>query len=185
MFSKLKNHVIINSMKKIITLLLFLCLTLPLFGFTLKGGVTYTVEQARKEAFANVEYTIPKHIIDANRTDPNYKANKTLIKNGIKETGDRYITYFSDGGYGIVYKNNLYYEFYYKENGKIDHIGKRYGLKFPAKKAKFDKQGNLIRIVFAYSANETFIFFPNGQLDTYWHDNVEYDLKGNVLNKRF
>ena len=86
-------------MKKIITLLLFLCLTLPLFGFTLKGSVTYTVEQARKEAFANVEYTLPKHIINANRTDPNYKQNKALIKNGIKETSDRYIGYFDDGTY--------------------------------------------------------------------------------------
>ncbi len=38
-------------MKKVVYTVLILLLTLPLCGYTLKGGVTFTVEQARKEAF--------------------------------------------------------------------------------------------------------------------------------------
>lgn len=79
-------------------------LVLPLCGYTLKGGVTYTVEQARKEAFARVQYFLPKSIIEANMFDPNFKDNVRAIKNKITETTDRFIVYFSDGSYSIVYK---------------------------------------------------------------------------------
>ncbi len=172
-------------MKKIITLLLFLCLTLPLFGFTLKGGVTYTVEQARKEAFANVEYTLPKHIIKANRTDPNYKQNQTLIKNGVKETSDRYITYFSDGGYGIVYKNNLYYEFYYKENGKINAIGKRVGLNFPTKSYKYDADGKFLSVTLYLDKDTAYNFEVDGTLRSYWIKNKGYDKNGKFIGSMY
>ena len=172
-------------MKKIITLLLFLCLTLPLFGFTLKGSVTYTVEQARKEAFANVEYTLPKHIINANRTDPNYKQNQSLIKNGVKETSDRYITYFSDGGYGIVYKNDLYKEYYFKKNGKIESIGIRANLTYPVKSFKYDYNGNLEEVVLYITENDGYIFKPNGQMVVHWVNNVAYDINGKIIMRSY
>ena len=172
-------------MKKIITLLLFLCLTLPLFGFTLKGGVTYTVEQARKEAFANVEYTIPKHIIKANRTDPNYKQNQTLIKNGIKETGDRYIGYYSDGGYAIVYKNNLYLEFYYNKNGKIDAIGKRTSLVCPTKSYKYDDKGKLGAVVLYLTLEEAYIFEPDGKFVAHWIGDKCYDINNKLIKTSY
>ena len=66
--------------KFVLGLICFCFWVLPSFSFTLKGGVTYTVESARKEAFANVEYSLPKSIIDANRIDPNFEDNKVLIK---------------------------------------------------------------------------------------------------------
>ena len=172
-------------MKKLITLLLFLCLTLPLFGFTLKGSVTYTVEQARKEAFANVEYTLPKHIINANRTDPNYKQNQSLIKNGVKETGDRYITYYSDGGYGIVYKNDLYKEYYFKKNGKIESIGIRTNLTYPVKSFKYDYNGNLEEVVLYITENDGYIFKPNGQMVVHWVNNVAYDINGKIIMRSY
>ena len=52
-------------MKKVIYAILVMILSVPLSGYTVKGGVTYTVETARKEAFADVEYTLPKSIIEA------------------------------------------------------------------------------------------------------------------------
>ena len=95
-------------MKKCWFVFLAMILVLPLCGYTLKGGVTYTVEQARKEAFAGVQYFLPKSIIEANMFDPNFKDNVRAIKNKITETPDRFIVYFSDGSYSIVYKKNLY-----------------------------------------------------------------------------
>ena len=96
-------------MKKVIYAILVMILSVPLSGYTVKGGVTYTVETARKEAFADVEYTLPKSIINAHKTDPNYKENMKAKANGVKKLSDRYITYYDDGGYGIVYKANRYY----------------------------------------------------------------------------
>ncbi len=172
-------------MKKVCSIILFLLISsMPVYSFTLKGGVTYTVESARKEAFANVEYSLPKSIIDANRIDPNFKDNKVLIKNGISETSDRHITYYSDGGYSIVYKNNLYYVFYYDKNGKITYIDKRQTLFYPVKAFTFNPYGKLIRVSISIK-NEDYIFFPNGQLESHWVGNTEYDLNGNVINNRY
>ena len=170
--------------KFVLGLICFCFFVLPSFSFTLKGGVTYTVESARKEAFANVEYSLPKSIIDANRIDPNFEDNKVLIKNGISETSDRHITYYSDGGYSIVYKNNLYYVFYYDKNGKITYIDKRQTLFYPVKAFTFNPYGKLIRVSISIK-NEDYIFFPNGQLESHWVGNTEYDLNGNVINNRY
>ena len=71
-------------MKKVIYAILIMILSVPLSGYTVKGGVTYTVETARKEAFADVEYTLPKSIINAHKTDPNYKENMKAKANGVK-----------------------------------------------------------------------------------------------------
>ena len=164
---------------------LFLFILLPASAYTIKGGVTYTVESARKEAFANVEYTLPKEIIDANRVDPNFKENMKLIKLGVKETADRFIGYFADGGYEIVYKNNLYFEFYYHSDGSLEHLAKREKLTFPLKTYKYDTDGKLIRVTLDLSSNNAYIFFPDGQLESHWLNNKEYDLNGKVINQSY
>ena len=173
-------------MKKFVFGFLCFCFwVLPVYSFTLKGGVTFTVESARKEAFADVEYSLPKNIIDANRIDPNFEDNKVLIKNGVKETGDRHITYFSDGGYSIVYKNNLYYEYDYDKNGKIIAIGKRTKLICPLKIYKFNANNQLVEIRLQASLNESFIFNTKGKLLSHWIYDKEYDLNGNIINQSF
>ena len=172
-------------MKKVWILFLVVFLTLPVYAYTLKGGVTYTVESARKEAFADVKYSISSRIIKNNKFDPNYEENKKLIKQGIVETNDRYIAYFAKGGYEIVYKNNLFIEYYYDQNGILEHLAKRESLNFPLKKQKYNLDGKLIRIVLAVSENNSYIFFPNGQLESHWLNNKEYDLNGNVINQSF
>ena len=173
-------------MKKFVFGFLCFCFwVLPVYSFTLKGGVTFTVESARKEAFADVEYSLPKNIIDANRIDPNFEDNKVLIKNGVKETGDRFIGYFADGGYEIVYKNNLFFEYYYNPDGTLEHIAKREKLSFPLKTYKYDLNGKLIRIVFDITYNDSYIFFPNGQLESHWVGDTEYDINGKVINQRY
>lgn len=175
---------------KLIFSLLFICILFSYTFFTgfnsacaktLKGAVSYTVEAARKEAFANVEYTIPQSIIDSNLVDPNFEENKKAIKNGSKELGDRYITHYSNGGYGIIYKNNLYYEFYYKDNGNLDSIGKRTGLTCPTKSYVFKTNGNLEEIHLYVSLQDTFIFKPNGELSAHWIYNKCYDKNGKLI----
>ena len=172
-------------LKKIIPILIIsmMMFALPLEAKTLKGGVKYTVKQAREEAFANVEYSLPQSIIKANLTDPNYKENKKAIKLGVTELNDRYIGYFSDGSYAIVYKNNLYHEFYYNNKGKLESIGKRSGLVYPVKCYKYDLKGELIIIVLYVSDKLSYTFLPSGTLESYWIDNIGYDVNGNIIGK--
>ena len=106
-------------MKKVIYAILIMILSVPLCGYTVKGGVTYTVETARKEAFADVEYTLPKSIINAHKTDPNYKENMKAKSNGVKKLSDRYINFFDDGTYAVTYYSNLEYGYYYSKLGKL------------------------------------------------------------------
>ena len=168
-------------MKKVWILFLVVFLTLPVSAYTLKGGVTYTVESARKEAFADVKYSISSRIIKNNKFDPNYEENKKLIKQGINETNDRYITYYSDGQYGIVYKNNLYYEFDYLENGKLESVGVRTGLVCPIKVYGYDINNRLKDIRLQISLDESYNFSVDGKLNTHCINEVCYGSNGKVL----
>ena len=157
----------------------------PAGAKTLKGGVKYTVKQAREEAFANVEYTLPQSIIKANLTDPNYKENQKAIKLGATELKDRYIQHFSDGGYGIIYKKNLYFVYYYKKNGKLDGIEKRESLYTPMKTFRYNSDGNLEEISLFLTQNNSYIFNINGELQCHWVGNKGYNKNGKVIITRF
>ena len=174
-------------MRKCWFVFLVMVLLLPLCGYTLKGGVSYTVEQARKEAFAGVQYFLPKSIIEANMFDPNFKDNVMAIKDNITETPDRFITYFSDETYCVVYKKDLHYEFYYSQDGKLTHIGKRTGLNCPTKSYKYNVSGNLEEIVLYVSVarKEVYIFDNTGQLTAHWINNKCYDLNGKLIKRSF
>ena len=170
-------------MKKVWILFLVVFLTLPVSAYTLKGGVTYTVESARKEAFADVKYSISSRIIKNNKFDPNYEENKKLIQQGIVETNDRYITYFSDGQYGIIYKNNLYYEFSYFSDGKLESVGVRTGLVCPIKVFVYDINNKLAEIRLQLSTKESYNFSVDGRLLAHWINGVCYDINGKVIKR--
>ena len=172
-------------MKKVIYAILVMILSVPLCGYTVKGGVTYTVETARKETFANVEYTLPKSIIEANKVDPNYQENMKAKAKGKNRLKDRTITYFSDGGYAIIYNNNRYYEYYYSCNGKLESVGKRTGLIRPCKSYKYDVNGELIIVALYVSVDEAYTFDVNGKLQAHWIKNKCYDLNGNVIEEKY
>ena len=173
--------------KRIITVLiisiLILSLPIEIGAKTLKGEVKYTVKQAREEAFSNVEYTLPQSIIKANLTDPNYKENKKAIKLGATELKDRYITYAADGSYGIIYKNNLYYEYDYFPNGKLEGIGKRNGLTYPVVSYFYNTQNELTELMLYVNEYQAFQFKANGQLLYHWINNKCYDENGKIINE--
>ena len=171
-------------MKKVIYAILVMILSMPLCGYTVKGGVTYTVETARKEAFADVEYTLPKSIINAHKTDPNYKENMKAKANGVNRLSDRYINFFDDGAYGIRYYNNLNYAYYY-ENGKLEAIDKSIGSSFPKKNYRFNLKGKLESISISVGPRESYLFELNGQLFGHWMNDKCYDLTGKIIGKRY
>ena len=172
-------------MKKAVYTVLILFLALPLCGYTLKGGVTFTVEQARKEAFADVQYRLPQSIINAHLKDPNYKENMKTKRKGYIDMGDRYIAFYSDDTYAILYKNNMYYEYYYYLNGKLEMVGKRTSTSYPAKSYKYDTKGKLQSVILYIRKGESYSFTPSGQLSAHWIDNKCYDLNGNLIIERY
>ena len=172
--------------KAVLFLIMFFAISVsPSYSHTLKGEVTYTVERARKEAFTNVEYSLPQSIIDKNIKDPNFKENIKAIKLGATELKDRYVGKFSNGEYIVVYKNNLSYEYYYNFKGNLVNVGKRVSLKMPTKCYKYDTNGRLVIIILYVTEKYSFAFFPNGKLSSYWVNNVCYDANGNVVGHSF
>ncbi len=172
-------------MKKVVYTVLILLLTLPLCGYTLKGGVTFTVEQARKEAFADVQYRLPQSIINAHLKDPNYKENMKAKGKGYIDMGDRYIGFFTDGDYAILYKNNMYYEYYYYPDGTLGMVGKRTSTSYPAKSYKYDTKGELQSVILYIRKGESYSFTPSGQLSARWVGNKCYDINGNIINQKY
>ena len=172
--------------KRIITLLIIsiLMIVLPVEAKTLKGEVRYTVKQAREEAFSNVEYTLPQSIIKSNLIDPNYKENKKAIKIGATELRDRYIQHFSDGGYGISYKNNLYIVYYYLENGRLNLVEKMESLSAPMKTMRYNTQGQLEEISLFITSENSYTFDTKGNLKCHWVGNKGYDKNGRIIATR-
>lgn len=91
-------------------------------GYTIKGGVSYTVETARQISFADVSKNIDikqyKNYLHDEYFCKNMEA-KTHHKNKFK---NRSVTFFSDGTYGVVYKSNRNRGYYYDGKGDLEFI---------------------------------------------------------------
>ena len=156
-------------MKKIIILIILL-IGLSVQAVVIKGGVHYTVESAREEAFSKVRYTIPMDEHKKYLTDPGF----SLDKNGKPKISDIYS--IARGDY------NYYFD---KNNGKLTHIEyepERYT--FPYYTAKYTADGKLVAVFFNINADETFIYDINGKYLGRWVDEIFYNEKGIVSNKR-
>ena len=173
--------------KRIITVLIIsiLMIVLPVEAKTLKGEVRYTVKQAREEAFSNVEYTLPQSIIKSNLIDPNYKENKKAIKLGATELKDRYIEHYSDGGYALAYKNNMYIVYYYKKNGKLETLEKRNSLQTPTRTLRYNTLGELEEVSLFITPEDSYIFTISGELKCHWVGDKGYDKNGKVIITRY
>ena len=172
-------------MKKILSLLVFIFLVLPVQAVTLEGSVTYTVEQAREAAFKDIEWEIPKQLLRKHRKDPNYTMNMYAKKYSQKVLRDRAITFFSSGSYAYYYFDNPEYGFFYGEKGNLTMIGKGYSEEYPYKTYKYNLKGKLFSVTFHVSGDECYIFLPNGKLMGHWIGEVCYDTDGNIrLNRK-
>ena len=172
--------------KAVLFLIMFFAICIgPSYSYTLKGEVTYTVERARKEAFANVEYSLPQSIIDKNIKDPNFKENIKAIKLGATELKDRYIQHYSDGGYAIVYKKNPHYVHYYSQTGELTSIEKRKSLQTPTSSLSYTPQGQLDGVTFILSPDNMYLFDVKGKFVCHWVGDKAYDKNGKVILTRY
>lgn len=175
-----------NLNVKIILVLIMFLTTLPVGAEVLKGGVVYTVETAREAAFKGMEYEISMEPYKEYMTDPGFiAAGKDGGKPRVSKAGRR-INYFMYDGYGVRYNNKKDVIYYYDNNGVLDGIEFRpLSYSYPYINKMYDNKGNILFIFFKENSKSVFIYDTNKKLIGHWIDNICYDEKGKIVNKRF
>ena len=167
-------------MKKIIVLIILL-IGLRVQAVVIKGGVHYTVESAREEAFSKVRYTIPMDEHKKYLTDPGF----SLDKNGkpkIRKFG-RFVTFFSDGEYG-VFSVITGFAYYYDKNGKLYALMKNTSSNYPVLIPKYDIKGQLIEVMYRVEKNNTYVYGADKTYKGHWLGNNFYNPSGVLEYKR-
>jgi len=169
-------------MERIILVILLLFLSLPVAAdMTLTGGVDYT--GIGNDLIQSKPADAPD---DSATFDKQYEENMACLLNGKTELTDRNLALFSDGSYGVEYKNldTPHFIRYYDKDGKLMNIEVKEGVDYPYKTYKYDTNGTLVNMTYRKSKSETFIYTPGGKLIAHWVGPNAYDQAGNVIMTR-
>lgn len=173
-------------MKKLLLTLLTLCIMLPASALILQGNAQFNDELAREETFNNVNYALGPNEFRDYWEDPNYNANYNAMQKGLHKVSNRYLSFFSDGTYGVRYINDPFHNYYYNESGslfKVDVLNKPYNV-YPHRSIAYNKYGAFKNATYVVSKNEQYLYDAKQNLMGHWVDNACYDDKGNVLMLR-
>lgn len=172
-------------MKKFLTTAIFMFIFLPCNNAAiLTGEIKYDTNLAKNEILSE-KPLLPSHqLLKAHIIDTNISNNKSEILKGNTELKDRTLAKFSDGSYGIIYKNNPYNVFYYNTNGYLTHIEIKNSLEYPYKTYKYDTFKNLVNMTLRTSEDETYIFEPSGNLIAHWIGGNCYDENDTLIMTR-
>ena len=168
----------------LILLIVVLCVAQTAIGFTIKGGVSYTVNEARQIAFDGVAQKIDMSKYKEYFVDKNFEKNQELLDRGKTRYRDRELTKFSDGSYGILYKTNKSRAYYYDKKGLLTGIDFIENGEYPKRSLKYIKNGELDSICIFVSGDEQFLFEITGELGAHWIGNNCYNEKGELIKTR-
>lgn len=171
-------------MKKILVLLFVFLLGMPVFSEIITGGVECSVEDARSDVFSSPPIGPIFEYLRANLVDSNYGENISTLLSGNAELKDRTLAKFSDGSYGVIYKDNPKSVLYYSHDGILTHNEIKESLDFPYKTYKYTPQGQLVNMTLRVSEDETFIFTPDKKLLAHWLGAICYDEDKNIIMRR-
>lgn len=157
---------------------------LPVFSEVITGGVEYSVEDARIDVFSSSPLKPDLNYLQSNLVDINYAENISTLLMGKTELKDRILAKFSDGSYGVIYKNNPKSVLYYSHDGILTHNELKQSLAYPYKTYKYSSQGRLVNMTLRVSEDETFIFTPDEKLLAHWLGSVCYDENNNIIMRR-
>ena len=167
-------------MKKVFVFLL-LFFGLAANAIVIKGGIHYTVETARQEAFSKVKYSIPMDEHKKYLSDPGFSRDKNG-KTKIRKFG-RDVTFFSDGSYG-VYNSNKKISYYYNNNGKLEEISYTFGDIYPKLTVKYNIDGKLNAVTYEIQKGESYMYDANKCFMGHWVDKNCYDSNGDIILMR-
>lgn len=171
-------------MKYIFTVIFLLMSILPCTGQVITGEVKYTQETAREEVFAEPELSPNLNLVKVNTFDKNRNENLNKLINGYTELKDRTLALFSDMSYGVTYKDNPTYVWYYDNSGILIYYDIKSSLEYPYKTYKYSSDKKLLNISLRVSKAETFIYNKQGELIAHWKDNNCYDKNGKIIMSR-
>ena len=171
-------------MRKLCLSIIFCFIFFISSGFTIKAGISYTVNEARQIAFENVQYKIDMSHYKNHFVDPNFEENLKALKKGKKKYKNRYINHFSNNTYGIMYKSNLYVVYYYTQKGKLFAIDIYNKKSYPKKAVKYSINGDLDGIILDLSSNEGYMFNAQKKLEAHWIGDNCYNEKGELIMTR-
>ncbi len=171
-------------MKKIFIIINVIIAFVLCTGLTINGGISYSVSSAREISFDNIQNRIDTKKYSLYFYDKNYKSNiKARYKNKNK-FANRYLTFFSDGCYGIIYKRDKNTGYYYSGKGVLEYIEISYSKEFPKKFVKYNLDGNIDSVSLWVSSKEQFIFNKDKSLQAHWVNENKYNSKGELIDKR-
>lgn len=157
-------------------------------GELYRASLEFNAESARKAAFENVTYSIPKDSILPYRFDAKIEENKNAMKYNLS-LPDRDVKLYElpfSKSYGISYKKNAKYTyFYWHSSGYLKSVaieeapkGKD---KFPVTIYRYNPYGELTAVSFQVSPLEEYIYNRDGTFNCHWINSVAYDAKGKKI----
>lgn len=168
----------------IVVVFIIFCLELPASSKMITGEVQYSVNGVREEVLSSKPAPFDREKIRLNIVDSNRVENLISLLKGVTELKDRILAYFSDGSYGVIYKDNPLEVFYYGNDGILTHNEKRDSAEYPYRSYKYTTGGRLVNVGMRVSEDETFIYEPDGKLIAHWLGTRCYDENGNVIMTR-
>lgn len=169
--------------KLILLIFIFLLVNNLAISKTLQGGIEYTVETARIEAFEGIEPKIDVSKHQEYLIDKNFEKHMKDISKVKHTYWNRSLTVFSTGSYCVyIFMSSISY--FYDENGSLTHIAYYLGDNYPKKSIKYDINGNLVSVELYVKGDESYIFNLNKKLIGYWIGDNCYNEKGELIKTR-
>lgn len=143
------------------------------------GGVEYNYENKSVESQEIDFEFIRNHLIDSDNIE-----NLNYLYQGKVNLKDRTLAKFSDGSYGIVFKDDPLYSWYYSQNGRLINFTQKTSEDYPCKITKYKPDGTIANVGRKISARESFIYSKDGKLIAHWIGNNCYDKDNNLIMTR-
>lgn len=162
------REVLAKMRGKLVILFVLLCFCLPCQAITLHGGVQYTQEQARQEAFKNVlKYN--KMYLGTSKYYYN-EMNENILQ--VQKFKAKFMKIIPFTWLCITYKDEPNKAFYYeKQNNKYKLVAYEITEKsnnYPIKTIKYNAVGDLMTIVLDVAPNDSYVYNKDGKLVGRW-----------------
>ena len=167
-----------------IFIITFLMLNLSVSAEVITGAVEYSESLAQQEMIETTPECVDLTFINNNLIDANRIANFLNILKGSTDLKDRTLAAFSDGSYGVIYKDNPKYVWYYNNNGALMHSEVKTSLNYPYKTYKYTPAGKLVNMSLRVSKSESYVFTNNGELIAHWIGKNCYDKDKKIIMTR-
>lgn len=161
----------------------YICI-LPVNSQIITGGVEYDEQSAQQEILNSPIQTLNSSLINPNLFDKNRQENLRSLLNGNVDLKDRTLASFSDGTYGVIYKNNPTNVWYYTNSGNLMHFEVKTSLSYPYRTYKYAPNSKLVNMSLRISDKESYIFDKQGNMIAHWLGRNCYNSKGEIIMRR-